>query len=374
MLILLQVDIVEDSLVHAEGISVPSLRQDSGSSTSSALSILKTRTDYDSLTPRQPSWKSVSLHRDGSGSSGAGPSRLAHLDLTIHPSPSEIFKDPISPTPPRHGAYSSLPPSPRRERSRSFGREPVGLGIPDLDAKLSRLSPQRVASELTDEEEYWEASEARSRSGTVTRPNGQTGHDPPVDLSSPPENDRGHDDPISLPTQLKSVPSLFELIRDEAGAEEWEGWIVDGRWERIGNFLAVPFAVERVTLFGALLCLDGFLYNFTVLPIRSAAAAAQLIRKRLNGESLWPIPASHLHSIIKTLLLFIPTLVLLITSDTSKMYHSVRGQDTIKLYVIFNALEVSTASKFFPSPRLPDLDRGQTVWCFWTRRTRYTVR
>jgi hypothetical protein len=40
------------------------------------------------------------------------------------------------------------------------------------------------------------------------------------------------------------------------------------------------------------------------------------------------------------LLLFIPTVILLVATDASKMYHTVRGQDTIKLYVIFNALEV----------------------------------
>jgi len=50
---------------------------------------------------------------------------------------------------------------------------------------------------------------------------------------------------------------------------------------------------------------------------------------------------SHLQSILKMGLLVIPTLVLLKTTDASKMYHGVRGQDTIKLYVIFNALEVS---------------------------------
>jgi hypothetical protein len=30
-------------------------------------------------------------------------------------------------------------------------------------------------------------------------------------------------------------------------------------------------------------------------------------------------------------------------TDASKMYHSVRGQEVIKLYVIFNVLEVSIA-------------------------------
>jgi hypothetical protein len=40
------------------------------------------------------------------------------------------------------------------------------------------------------------------------------------------------------------------------------------------------------------------------------------------------------------LLLFASVAVLFPLTDASKIYHSIRGQDTIKLYVIFNALEV----------------------------------
>ena len=50
-----------------------------------------------------------------------------------------------------------------------------------------------------------------------------------------------------------------------------------------------------------------------------------------------------MQSILKMGLLIVPTIVLLKTTDASKMYHGVRGQDTIKLYVIFNALEVNSA-------------------------------
>jgi hypothetical protein len=41
------------------------------------------------------------------------------------------------------------------------------------------------------------------------------------------------------------------------------------------------------------------------------------------------------------LLIIIPSAILLVATDASKMYHSVRGQETIKLYVIFNALEIA---------------------------------
>lgn len=111
--------------------------------------------------------------------------------------------------------------------------------------------------------------------------------------------------------------------------------------ERIANFLAVPLAVEKTTLFGALLCLDGFLYNFTVLPIRSTFALVRILSNFSRNRAWWPVPIAHLNSILRMLLLMIPTGVLLVSTDASKMYHTVRGQDTIKLYVIFNALEVS---------------------------------
>ena len=119
--------------------------------------------------------------------------------------------------------------------------------------------------------------------------------------------------------------------------------------ERIANFLAVPLAVERVTLFGALLCLDGFLYNFTILPVRATVAVGRVLTNlwhRLgytsSSRSSTPlaVPPGHMQAIVRTMLLVIPTIILLAATDASKMYHSVRGQDTIKLYVIFNALEV----------------------------------
>ena len=103
-----------------------------------------------------------------------------------------------------------------------------------------------------------------------------------------------------------------------------------------------------MVLFGALLCLDGFLYNFTILPIRGAFATARLIQKLFSRQSIYPIPPNHILSILRMALLFIPTIILLAGTDASKMYHTVRGQDTIKLYVIFNALEVGAVG--FPDP------------------------
>lgn len=95
-----------------------------------------------------------------------------------------------------------------------------------------------------------------------------------------------------------------------------------------------------MTIFGALLCLDGFLYNFTILPIRATFAASRIVNRFVRGQPITPIPPAHVQSLLRLILLIVPSLILLVATDSSKMYHTVRGQDTIKLYVIFNALEI----------------------------------
>ena len=44
--------------------------------------------------------------------------------------------------------------------------------------------------------------------------------------------------------------------------------------------------------------------------------------------------------ILRMILLASAIGILLPITDASKIYHAIRGQDTIKLYVIFNSLEV----------------------------------
>lgn len=70
-------------------------------------------------------------------------------------------------------------------------------------------------------------------------------------------------------------------------------------------------------------------------------------------------PSISLSPILRSLLVIIPTIVLSMTTDVSKMYHKVRGQDTIKLYVIYNALEVSRSCPGLLT-QLTGLDRLQT--------------
>lgn len=64
------------------------------------------------------------------------------------------------------------------------------------------------------------------------------------------------------------------------------------------------------------------------------------ITLNLFSSSAPPLPSSQKADILRILLLVISTIILIPLTDASRIYHFIRGQDTIKLYVIFNALEV----------------------------------
>jgi len=91
--------------------------------------------------------------------------------------------------------------------------------------------------------------------------------------------------------------------------------------------------------FGFMLCLDSFLYTFTILPIRFTLASLRLFLN-LFSSSAPPLPPAQKADILRALLLIVSVSVLVPLADASKIYHFIRGQETIKLYVIFNALEV----------------------------------
>lgn len=102
------------------------------------------------------------------------------------------------------------------------------------------------------------------------------------------------------------------------------------------------------------MCLDAFLYHFTILPARIALAVlAALVNffaasLRLKGriQCLWP-------DLLKGIMV-LAAVYGLKTVDASRLYHSIRGQSTLKLYVIYNVLEV--ADKLFCSFGLDILD------------------
>ena len=232
--------------------------------------------------------------------------------------------------------------------------------------------------------------------------------------------------PFSLPTYLQLElsshrPSPLYIHRSVTSDFPYESSQV--KIERLQNFLLLPPQLEQVLWFGALACLDMWLFSFTILPLRFLKALSilgrswgenlamevrfvgafiyagigRMWRRRRRRESVDATTASkstptaqtpttctpptkavveessnampstpeldrkyrrasgprhrrsksvpsalrpdHKADILKGLLIIISCIILMYF-DASRMYHGIRGQAAIKLYVIYNVLEV----------------------------------
>lgn len=235
--------------------------------------------------------------------------------------------------------------------------------------------------------------------------------------------------PLSIPTYLQlelstQRPSPLYIHRSMTSDFPYESSRV--KIERLLNFLLLPPQLEQVLWFGALACLDAWLFSFTILPLRFLKAVSILchswgrniakeakfignfiykgmgrmwrrrrrwridrtayVTRNLNVSSVSsnsenpvssPIPADktfgdvefvqagrqqrrrlssdqkhrrskstpsalspdHKADLLKGLLILLSCGILMYF-DASRMYHGIRGQAAIKLYVIYNVLEV----------------------------------
>ncbi|CAF4550937.1 unnamed protein product [Rotaria sp. Silwood1] len=112
--------------------------------------------------------------------------------------------------------------------------------------------------------------------------------------------------------------------------------------ERIYNFLLMSTSLEKFMLYGFCQCLDTFLYVWTFLPIRITLALIQafgtLCRIRTSKPNRLFEPAQII-DIVKGLVVF-GCAAPMCFMDISVVYHTVRAQAAIKLYMFFNMLEV----------------------------------
>ncbi|XP_068596421.1 transmembrane anterior posterior transformation protein 1 homolog [Brachionichthys hirsutus] len=130
------------------------------------------------------------------------------------------------------------------------------------------------------------------------------------------------------------------------------------RRERVYACMRIPKELEKLMLFGFFLCLDAFLYIFTLLPLRAFLAVLRLLTlpccglrvhtcpycRRKSGSRL--LQPAQVCDMLKGLILLL-CFSMMYYVDYSMMYHLIRGQSIIKLYLIYNMLEV--ADRLFSS-------------------------
>ncbi|VDP08110.1 unnamed protein product [Soboliphyme baturini] len=142
----------------------------------------------------------------------------------------------------------------------------------------------------------------------------------------------------------------YALENDEARFSE--------KRRKVYAFIKIPKELEKFLFYGFLQCTDAFLYIFTFLPLRFFMALMHLIWAVVCRKSTSSLSPSETCDLVRVLILTVVSLLMSFI-DVSVVYHLVRGQAVIKLYIFFNMLEV--ADKLFSSFGQDILDT-----LFWT--------
>ncbi len=146
------------------------------------------------------------------------------------------------------------------------------------------------------------------------------------------------DSTIGATLPVAGSPSLFALLNEQIGWVAPTGVkpvmpVSDFSRERVFAFLYLPFYFESFSLLGVCVCCDAWLFLVTFLPLRLLFMAPRVCLCR-SGWSY-----KDRCDLLRAALLVV-CLCLLFSVDTSMCYHWIRGQSTVKLYVLFNMLQV----------------------------------
>lgn len=118
-------------------------------------------------------------------------------------------------------------------------------------------------------------------------------------------------------------------------------------YELIVNMGKIPIYLEKFMLFGLLVCFNSFLTLFTLVPLKICIIAYRAVGELFNSTTRkFDVFAAKLRFVKRDL----TTLILIVISvyilgspslEVSRLYHDIRGQAHIKLYVMFGVLEVT---------------------------------
>ncbi|KAI3453200.1 hypothetical protein Pfo_009863 [Paulownia fortunei] len=97
----------------------------------------------------------------------------------------------------------------------------------------------------------------------------------------------------------------------------------------------LPWRCELLINFGFFVCFDSFLSLLTIMPTRIIMTCWRLLKTRQFKR-----PSSAELSDFGCLVVLVSGVTVLQQADISLIYHMIRGQGIIKLYVVYNVLEV----------------------------------
>ncbi|XP_061393904.1 protein TAPT1 homolog [Musca vetustissima] len=145
--------------------------------------------------------------------------------------------------------------------------------------------------------------------------------------------------------EYPSFMDFFKLEMTRGYLLEHDEERYTARRKKIYSFMRIPRDLERFMVYGIMQCADSFLYIHTFLPVRFTLAvwgmltrpiASCLGLRRRKQRLLTP---AEICDLLKGSIWIVVTLLML-SVDTNRVYHIIKSQSIIKLYLFYNMLEV----------------------------------
>lgn len=144
--------------------------------------------------------------------------------------------------------------------------------------------------------------------------------------------------------------SLFSYIKNEVT----RSYLLDHDQERyalkrekIYTFMRIPRELEKFMSYGFFHCLDSFLFVYTFLPLRVTLALISIIFRlptryfaSFNSKQGRIILPAEIIDMTKVLIILVCCYAMSYV-DTSMLYHIIKSQSVIKLYLMYNMIEVA---------------------------------
>uniref|UniRef100_A0A7S3P4P9 Uncharacterized protein n=1 Tax=Amphora coffeiformis TaxID=265554 RepID=A0A7S3P4P9_9STRA len=151
-----------------------------------------------------------------------------------------------------------------------------------------------------------------------------------------------------LGSLAQSINGERQQIPDDNVRHKWLNYLnsfqestpdVDVQME---EFIKVPGQVESIMSFGFYICVDSFLYCVTVLPIRFVWSIGLLVNRFLlkSTSPAFTFHRRHSYQMIQVFILYCVHAYVLAPISIGQLYHWIRGQAMIKLYVLIAIVEV----------------------------------
>ena len=204
----------------------------------------------------------------------------------------------------------------------SVGDAEAPSGSPSVNGGASR-SPRAGSggSPRVGGSPRWKQHGHAAHSGRRQAPPEPRGGEAPIHTDTPREH--SHEEPVE---EEPLSNFLFGMLGDTGKycSEHMYDRESELRREGVHNFLAVPWNIEPMLIFGYVTCLDCFMHQFTLLPIRTAFSVGALARAALGGAPAHLTPFQYCELLRGVLIVAVSALVL--TVDMSQAYHTVRNQ------------------------------------------------